>query len=134
MASAPCNGVVEPRIDGGRCPKCYLTNQTPGTVCGTALRRQVVLDAQAQGRFVKIDTYREGAGPKDIINERLLFHSQADAERCRDRLLGRDIEALERKLNALRDAVDVAIERMVKHSAEKDLFFTLEELQKARNA
>jgi hypothetical protein len=49
-------------------------------------------------------------------------------------LLGRDIEALERKLNALRDAVDVAIERMVKHSAEKDLFFTLEELQKARNA
>ena len=88
---ASCDGIVEARFDGGRCPKCSLTNQTPGTRCGTAVSPSVVLDARAQGRHVYITTYREGPHDRDKIKFILLFHSQADAERCCARLLGEPI-------------------------------------------
>ena len=83
-----CEGIVEARFDGGKCPKCFLTNQEPGTPCGSTLSPAVVLEAEADGRFCRVVTYREGAAEKDKIRNSLLFHSARDAQRCRDRLLG----------------------------------------------
>lgn len=76
------------RFDGGKCPKCYLTNQEPGTPCGSALFPAVVLEAVADGRFCRVVTYREGAAEKDMIRNSLLFHSAQDAQRCAKRLMG----------------------------------------------
>lgn len=52
---------------------------------------RVVLSAGQNGRYVYLSTYREGPLERHEIKASLLFHSESDAERFYNRVLGIDI-------------------------------------------